>query len=336
MKKPRVLLAINRQWIPTLLSGRDFSRLQEMAEVINVEAPVQADHPFLLENIADADIVLTSWGTANLDTDIMAAAPRIKLLCHAAGTVTPVVSEELWSRKVRVTSAASAISYGVAEFCLGLMLMASKRVFWLSERARHGEWMEASSSFGGLFELYQQNVGVVGAGHIGKHLIRLLKNFDCNVFAYDPYLTEAQAAELGCQKLATLEELFSTCRAVSLNAPTNEGTRHMLRGHHFAALPPGAVFINTAGSIQIHEEEFLAELHKGQFVACIDRCEIEPCPVDHPYRSLPNVILTPHIAGVAAENRLRIGTFVVDDIAAYLRGEPLVREVTKEKLATMA
>jgi len=336
MKKPRVLLAINRHWFPTLLSPVDLARLRETAHLLNEEAPLAADKTFLLENLPGADVVLTSWDTAPLDAEVLARAPNLELVCHAAGSVRPVVSEALWERGIRVTSAAAAISHGVAEFCLGLLLMASKRVFWLADGARRGQWMEPAPCFGGLFELYQQNVGVVGAGHIGKHLIQLLGNFGCRILAYDPYLSDAQAAALGCERIDTLEELFGRCRAVSLNAPTNESTRHMLRGRHFAALPKGAVFINTAGGIQIHEPEFLEELRKGRFVACIDRCEVEPCALDHPYRTLPNVILTPHIAGVAAENRLRIGTYAVAEVAAFADGRRLIHEVTRSDLATMA
>lgn len=333
---PRLLLAINRHWYPTVLSEPDLGRLSAMTTILNQDPPAEITKEFLLDHLSEADIAITSWDTAAFDADVVAAAPNLKLVCHAAGSVRPVVSEALWRRGVRVTSAAAAISHGVAEFCLGLILMATKRVFWLAEGTRQGYWMEPASSFGGLFELYQQSIGVIGAGHIGKHLIRLLRNFDCQIFTYDPFLTEEQARSMGCQKLDSLDELFSRCRVVSLNAPSNEGTRHMLRGEHFARLPKGAVFINTAGSIQIHEDEFLTELSKGHFIACIDRCAVEPCALNHPYRTLPNVVLTPHIAGVAAENRYRIGTYAVNEIEAFLQGRALIHEVTEASLATMA
>lgn len=336
MKKPRAVIAINRELYPTLLSPLDLTRLREMTELLNDDPPATITKEFLMKHLPTADIAITSWFSARLDEEVLAAAPNLKLVCHAAGSVRPIVSETLWGRKIQVMSGAAAIAYGVAEYCLGLMLMASKRVFWLTQGTRQGLWTELSPCFGGFFELYQQKVGVIGAGHIGKHLIRLLRNFDCQVLAYDPYLSAEQAAEMGCLKVETLEELFSQCRVVSLHAPTNESTRHMLRGHHFAALPKGAVFINTAGSIQIHEEEFLAELRRGRFVACVDRCHQEPCALDHPYRSLPNVILSPHIAGAFAENKLRIGTYVVDEIARWIEKKPLQYEVTEAKLATMA
>lgn len=334
-RPPRVLLAVNRALYPTIFSERDAERLKSVARVLN-DPPEEAGADFLKRHLGEADIVITSWDTAPLDEAVLDGAGRLRLLCHAAGSVRPVTSRALWERGVRVASAASAISHGVAEYCLGLALMASKRVFWLSAGARRGEWTESASCFGGLFELYQQPVGVIGAGHIGRQLLKLLSHFDCERWIYDPFCPESQAAELGARKAGDLEELFARCRVVSLNAPSNEGTREMLRGRHFAQLRPGSVFINTAGSIQIHEEEFVAELRKGRFVACIDRCATEPCALDHPYRMLPNVILTPHIAGVAAENRLRIGTYVVEEVEAFAMGSPPVREITEEQLEKMA
>lgn len=334
--KPKLLIAVEESLFSTFFSDSELRRLEGLAEVIDREPPKRADKPFLLDHAAEAEVIISSWGTAALDAEVLGRAAKLKLVCHAAGSIRLIVTDALWDRGIIVTSAAPAIAYGVAEFCLGLMLTASKRVHWQALATREGLWKEAAKSFGGGFEIYQQNIGIIGAGHIGRHLIRLLRNFACNVLVYDPYLSAEGAGELGVQKADTLDELFATCRAVSLNAPTNEGTRRMLRGSHFAALQPGSLFINTAGSIQIDEPEFVAELRKGRFIACIDRCAEEPCAPDHPYRTLPNVLLTPHIAGVMAENRLRIGTFVVDEIERYIEGQPQRYRVTQEALARMA
>jgi phosphoglycerate dehydrogenase-like enzyme len=334
--KPKLLIGMEDSLYSTIFCAEDLRRLEQLADVMHLPPRGRADKPFLLDHLDGAEVAITSWGTAPFDAEVIQRASNLKLVCHAAGTIRPVVSDALWERGIAVTSAAAAISYGVAEFCLAMILTAAKRVYWQAQGTRTGLWAEMAKSFGGGFEIHQQNIGVIGAGHIGRHLIRLLHNFTCNILVYDPFLSADDARNIGTRKVDTLEELFATCRAVSLNAPTNEGARRMLRGSHFAALPPGSVFINTAGSIQIDEPEFVAELRKGRFVACIDRCAQEPCPLDHPYRTLPNVILTPHIAGVMAENRLRIGTHVVDDIERYTLGQPLKHAVTREALARIA
>ena len=291
-----------------------------------------ADKDFLLKNIYDADLVISSWDTACFDCEVMAKAGDLELLAHAAGSIKPVVSDALWDKGVRVTSAAAAISYGVAEFCLGLILMAPKRVFWAAKAVRQGQWRQGLEAFNGPFEIYQQKIGIIGAGHIGRHLIRLLKNFDCNILLYDPYCSQAHAEQFGVTKIDTLEELFSNCRVISLNSPSTEETKGMIRGRHFRLLPDGTVFINTAKGNIINEQEMIEELEKQRFVACLDVTDPEPPQADSPLRKLPNVILTPHEAGVVAENMARLGALVADEIEAVASGRSLKFEVTREQL----
>ncbi|MDO9541508.1 MAG: NAD(P)-dependent oxidoreductase [Kiritimatiellia bacterium] len=221
----------------------------------------------------------------------------------------------------------------MAEFCLGLILMAPKRTFWAGLAVRQGAWRDGLKCFGGPFEIYQQKIGVIGASHVGRHLIRLLQNFTCDVLLFDPYCTAEQADKIGARKVESLEEFFAQCRVVSLNAPSTPETRRMIRGRHFAMLPEGAVFINTARAAIIDNAEMISELRKERFVACLDVTDIEPPPANDILRSLPNVWLTPHEAGCVAENLGRLGTLVVDEISFFANHTPLKHEVTKEQLA---
>lgn len=110
----------------------------------------------------------------------------------------------------------------------------------------------------------------------------------------------------------------------------------MIRGEHFRLLPPGALFVNTARGAIIHEQEMIEELRKGRFVACLDVTEQEPPAPGHPLRELPNVWLTPHEAGAVAQNLLRIGAFVADEVEAHAAGRPLKYEVKQEQLSHIA
>ncbi len=235
-----------------------------------------------------------------------------------------------------VTGAAPAIAVGVAEFCLGLIITASKRVFWFSDRIRQGHFSRADDLFGKAFEIYRQKVGIIGASQVGQRLAELLRPFGCTVLVYDPYWTKDRVAALGAQKVETLDEIFSQCRVVSLNAPVTKETEKMIRGRHFAMLPDGAVFVNTARGILVDQDEMVEQLNRGRFVACLDVTVPEPLPIDHPLRRLPNVILTPHQAGAMAENLVRIGEFITAEIALYVEGRPLLAEVTRERLDTIA
>ena len=334
--KPTVLYAVNAAWRRKLWSEEDSDRVAALCRVIEAPVPEDADRSFLENHIGDADIVISGWGTAPLGTDVMARAGRLKLLAHAAGSVRPVVSDALWDRGVQVTSAAAAIACGVAEFCLGLILIAPKRAFWAGLSCRQGEWREGLATFGGPQDIYQETIGIIGAGHVGRALCELLRNFTCRVILFDPYCSSEAAAALGAEKVDTLDAVFEQSLVVSLNAPTTEETRKMLRGRHFRLLREGAVFINTARAAIVDQAEMIEELEKGRFVACLDVTDPEPPPPSSRLRSLPNVWLTPHEAGAVAQNLRRIGTSVADEIEALVQGRPFHFEVTREKLANMA
>ncbi|MFH1477390.1 MAG: hydroxyacid dehydrogenase [Verrucomicrobiota bacterium] len=330
----KILLAVNQEWRDKqMLSPKDSARLEKSFQILPTEIPAVADKSFLLKYIAEAEVIITSWGTSALDAEIMKQAGRLRLVAHAGGSVKSMVSEELWQSGARVTSAAAAIAYGVAEFCLGLILMAPKRTFWAGLATRRGAWRDGLKCFGGPFEIYQQKIGVIGASHVGRHLIRLLRNFTCDVLLFDPYCTAAEAEKTGARKVESLDELFTQCRVVSLNAPSTPETRRMIRGRHFAMLPEGAVFINTARAAIIDTAEMISALRKERFTACLDVTDIEPPPADDILRSLPNVWLTPHEAGCVAENLGRMGTLVVDEIVSFADKIPLKHEVTKAQLA---
>lgn len=334
--KAKLMYGVPALRFTQIFSEATRARIAEMCDVIESPVPEEADKEFVLKHLGDAEILITSWGTAEVDADIAAAARNLKFVAHAAGTIKPVMSEAAWEQGIRVTGSAQAIATGVAEFCLGLMLTVPKRTQWFAERVKQGYWSKTEDIFGPAFEIFRQNVGIVGASFVGKYLIGLLKPFGCNILLYDPYCSAEQAKELGVAKVDSLEELFSQCRCVSLNAPATDETAGMIRGKHFALLQRGSVFINTARGSIINQNEMVQELRKGQFIACLDVTDPEPPTIDHELRNLPNVLLTPHEAGCVCENLLRIGEFVADEIAAYLAGEPLKGEVTHDQLATIA
>lgn len=329
----KLLFAVKQEILSQVFAEESIERIKKLTSVIDAPIPEEADKSFLLDNCKDAEIIVTSWWTDTIDADVIAKAPNLKLVAHSAGSVKPIVSDALWDAGVRVVSSGEAIAYGVAEFCLGLILTAPKRVFWGVQGTREGLWRDGLEVFGGPFEIFGQKIGVIGAGNVGKLLIGLLQNFKCDVLLYDPYCTSESARQMGATKVETLEDLFSQCKVVSLNAPSTEGTKQMIRGSHFALLQDGAVFINTARSAIVCEDEMIEELRKERFIACIDVTDPEPPSEDHPLRHLPNVLLTPHEAGAIAQNRLRMGDFAAQAIDAFVHGEPLPREITREQLS---
>ena len=304
--------------------------------LVDLPTPDVADESYVTSGIGEAEIVITSWGSPSIGESVLNAAPRLELIVHAAGSVRPIVTDAIWERGVRVTSSANAIAEGVAEFCLGLTLTCTKRAFWYALQTRLGYWPKGDDAFGPPFEIYRQNVGLIGAGYVGRLFAEHLKRFGCNVLLYDPYCSKEVAESLDCEVVASLDELFTRSRVVSLHAPVTDETKGMIRGSHFARLPTGALFINTARGVIVREAEMIEELRKGRFIACLDVTDPEPPLIDSPLRTLPNVLLTPHEAGSIVENRRRIGEFALAEIDRFTGGESLEGEVTKDRLTILA
>jgi phosphoglycerate dehydrogenase-like enzyme len=333
---PRLLLGLGRDLLCRVFPPEILHSIRETCDVIDAPVPPKPTREFLSEYGRQAEIIVTGWGTPPVDAGVLAAGPRLKLVAHAAGSVKPVMSREAWQRGIRVTGASSAIAVGVAEFCVAMIIAASKRVFWLFQRAREGHWEASGELFGPIFELYRQRVGIIGASQVGRRLLALLLSMGCSILVYDPYWPRERIEALGALKAESIEEVFRECRVVSLNAPSTQETQGMIRGIHFALLREGSVFVNTSRGALIAQEEMVEQLRRGRFVACLDVTSPEPLPIDHPLRRLPNVILTPHQAGPVAENLVRIGAFITEELQRYVSGEALRGEVTHDQLDTIA
>ncbi|TMV49607.1 hydroxyacid dehydrogenase [Paenibacillus mesophilus] len=286
----------------------------------------------LKEVIEGADFAITSWGCSKLTQDILDQAPRLQAVIHAAGTVKGIVTPELWARGVRVSSGNGPLGRGVAETALGLTITSLKNMWELSQTTRNGGWNAGKDR---IRELYQITVGVIGAGQAGRHYIRLLRNFDVTIMVFDPVLTAAQAVELGVIK-ADLEQVLTMSDVVSIHAPSIPGTYKMFNRDRLALMKDDAILINTARGSIVDEAALVEELRKGRLFACLDVTDPEPPAPDHPFRSLPNCILIPHIAGAVNNGIKRIGQFAIDEVKRLLAGEKLEGEVKEEQMSVLA
>lgn len=281
--------------------------------------------------IKDADIAVTSWNCPSLSEKILSEAPDLKLLIHAAGSVKSIVTDYLWEKGVRVSSAAAALGRGVAETALGLTIISLKNIMNLSRLTSMGGWNSRNDT---VRELYDVRIGVIGAGYAGRHFIKLLKDFDTEILLYDPTLSDKECKELGTIK-SELNELMSSCDVISIHAPSIPSTRHMINEGNLSMMKDRAVLINTARGTVIDEKALVKELKNGRISACIDVTDPEPPSELNELRIMPNVILTPHIAGAVTNGKKRIGDLVVSEISSYMNNGELEYEVFRNKLKTM-
>ncbi|HOP10177.1 MAG TPA: hydroxyacid dehydrogenase [Oscillospiraceae bacterium] len=319
-----IVLLFPSNLISTLFSPDAVTRLVALGTVIN-----HADSA----DVADADILITSWGSPAVGKEILDRCPNLRLVAHAAGSVKPVVTEELWERGVRVTNAAKALGIGVAETALGLTICTAKNIFTLNANIHNGGWDEGRED---VRELYNLTVGVLGSGRAGGHYIKLLQNFSVRVLCYDPYLSDEKAAALGCEK-ASLEEVLKNSDVISVHAPSIEATHHMLNADTLKLMKKDAVLINTARGTIIDERALYDHMAAGNLrYACLDVFDPEPPEAENSLRKLPNCILTPHLAGLVNNGRQRIGMHITQEIERFVRSGKLDCEVFQKDLEITA
>ena len=285
------------------------------------------------KTLANADIAITSWHSPLMTDDVLSAAPNLKLIVHGAGSVKPIVTDAIWNRGIRVTASTTPLGIGVAECAVGFAIAASKNFFNVNDDIHNGGWDERRHE---CRELYEQTVGVISAGFVGRHFIKLMSNFDVNIMLYDPFVTEEKTKALGVTK-ASLAEVLRESDILAIHAPSIPETKHMFNADTLKLMKKDAILINTARGSIVDEKALFEHMKDGNLrYACLDVYDPEPPLADNPLRTLKNVIMTPHLAGLATNGKRRIGVHVANEIERFLNGEMLECEVTKEMLPRMA
>jgi phosphoglycerate dehydrogenase-like enzyme len=285
--------------------------------------------------LASTEILITGWGCPLIDRAVLDLAPRLRAIMHTAGSVKGHVTPACWTRGIAVSTAAAANALPVAEYTLAAILQAGKgiRELELAYRTRRGQ-VDLLTGYPGI-GTYQRTVGVVGASRIGRRVIELLRPFDLSVALYDPYVSRAEARDLGVRPVS-LPELLAGCDIVTLHAPSLPETRHMIDAAGLALLRDGATLINTARGALIDQDALVVELTTGRINAVIDVTEPEILPADSPLYDLPNVVLTPHIAGAWGVELHRLADFAVDEVRRHVAGLPPRHPVALEELTRIA
>jgi len=285
--------------------------------------------------LRDTRILVSTWGAPVLDEAFLEAAPQLELLLYGAGTVRGIATDAAWERGIRITAAADANAVPVAEFTLSQILFCLKNGWQLSRRATAGEdalW-GADKPLRGA---YDATVGLVSLSRIGTKVARFLRPFDLRVLAYDPLAAAADFGKLGAEPVG-LEELFARSDVVSVHAPLLPETRGLVDGPLLRSMPPEAALINTARGPIVDESALVEVLgERPDLTAVLDVTDPEPPPPDSPLRTLPNAVLTPHMAGAFNGECRRLGESMVQELRRYLDGQPLKWEVTSETLAHSA
>ncbi|MFI9827494.1 hydroxyacid dehydrogenase [Streptomyces sp. NPDC051913] len=331
---PRAVFAMDPVHLPLLFPPPLMHRLHQAADLDPALVVQDFTDPVAVDALARAEVLVTGWGCPPLDADVLAAAPRLRTVLHAAGSVRSLVGDALWERGITVSSAVTGNALPVAEYTLAMILLAGKDTFTHRERFRTTHAYPTPTETARTGNVGRR-IGVIGASRVGRRLLELLRPFDFTVLLHDPYVSAGDAAALGAQ-LVSLEDLLRHSDIVSLHAPDIPETYRMLDGERLALIRDGGVLINTSRGALVDPDALADELVSGRLHAVLDVTEPEPLPAGSPLYRLPNVFLTPHIAGSLGNELERLGRIVVEELERLGAGVAVVHEVRRADLARVA
>ncbi|HEX8552958.1 MAG TPA: hydroxyacid dehydrogenase [Abditibacteriaceae bacterium] len=324
--------------IVTMFREESWDALRAEFDVYENESGEPMTREESLQHLPGCSAILTGWGAPAFTREMLDAAPDLQIIAHTAGSVKflfsdEIVNEVLIPRGITVFAGNNGLAVNVAEATIGMMIMASRR--WQEHIVSYSSKGPSSPAPRNGQFLTGATVGLVSASKVARNVIRLLQPFDCRILLFDPYVSPATARGLGVE-LVKLDELFRQSDIVSLHAPVTAETHNMIGAQQLKKMPDGAVLVNTARGKILDHDALLNEVRKGRIVAALDVTTPEPLPVDSEFWRLPNVILTPHIAGDGYAGYFRIGDTTRDALHDCFAGRPVAGAVPLDKWDILA
>jgi phosphoglycerate dehydrogenase-like enzyme len=318
-----------------LYGGAELERLHSLVTLGDPAWSERFDEA-ALRRLAEVDVLITSWGCPPLTPDVLTQAPRLRAVLHSAGSVRDLVPPQAYEAGITVVSAADANAVPVAEFALAAIVLAGKRALPIAALNRIAPMPWGTSSTASLSNL-GRTIGLIGFSRTGRRTLELIRRVlePAEVLVSDPYADAAAVAAAG-GRLVPLTELLSRSEIVSVHAPLTATTRGMLGARELALLPDGATVINTGRGGLIDHEALLVECRAGRIDAILDVTDPEPLPAGHALLDLPNVTITPHLAGSLGSETRRLARHTLDALADLVAGRPVRGAVSAEAIEVSA
>lgn len=319
--------------------AEQLSRLEELGDVSwlympgsSREASIPNDPENigrLLDFVPGLDVLVVSYGSPRVTERVLdAAGSSLRMVgdTHGDRFADRIDVEAANRRGVVAVDTTNGSSGPVAEWALALILIGLRNAASHFRRLIAGETLwpdrdEFLTDPGYLNgELRGKTVGLIALGIVGRHLVELLRPFKVTVLAYDPHSPDVMADACDLDLVYSLRTLLAESDVVVNLVPLTTETRGLLGSEEFAHLKPGAVFVNVSRGGVVDTAALISRLESGDIVACLDVVEPEPLPAGSPLRRMPNVFLSPHVAGVTANAEGRFFEYMVDEIERVLRG----------------
>ena len=276
----------------------------------------------LSEKLADKDVLITGWGQPLIKKEDLGS---VKLIAHTGGTVGGIVDMGVFDTDVKVISGNQYYAESVAEGVLAYMLFALRDMGKYTGELAKGNWLPNFTE--GLLD---QTVGIISLGAISRMLIPLLSMFRTKIKVYSKTSHDEEFAKQWGFEFAGLDEIFSTCKIVSVHTARCPETEKMINAHHFKLLKEGSIFLNTSRGSVIDEDALVESLKERKFKAVLDVYNEEPLPSSSKLIGLDNVILFPHQAGPTYDRRKYITEKLIEDIVSFFDGRDMKNLISKD------
>jgi D-3-phosphoglycerate dehydrogenase len=282
----------------------------------------------LADAIGEADAVLVRSST-KITRASLAKAENLKAIGRAGVGVDTIDVDAATERGIPVLTAPGGNTVSAAELTFALLLSIARRVPAADRSMRNGEWDR--KSFTGI-ELNRKTLGLIGAGRIGGEVAKRACAFGMHVMVFDPYLTPERARELDVQT-ATFDDVVARADVLSVHVPLTTATAGLIGEAQLARMKKGAILLNVARGGVVSEPALLAALRSGHLAgAALDVFEQEPLPADHPFRSLPNVVLTPHLGAATTEAQVNVALEIAEAVRRALVDGDVANAVNAREL----
>jgi len=300
----------------------DFAELQKRFPITH-EPDLWSRKDDLKTKLAEAQALVVRNRT-QVTREMIEAAPKLKVIARAGVGLDNIDIQAADDNGVVVAAALGINAVAVAEHTLGLAIALARSIVDRDRSTRAGEWNRGAGS-----EISNKTWGLLGFGATGRAVAKLLQGFGCEILAYDPFVKSAEGV-----KLTTLDEVVEKSDVLSIHLPATKDTTGLINRSLLAKMKPSALLINVGRGEVINEAELEGALKEKLIAgAALDVRVIEP-PKDNLFKESPNVILTPHIAGITRESQAAINQVLVSEIEAALTGAPHKYAVGKVKQAT--
>ena len=343
--RSRVLLVHNERIGAAYMMPSDLERLETFADwerlvceggtdVAANEDPASIAR--LLDRVGDFNGIVVLRGAPRISAEMMDRAPKLRIIGDIEGDrfASRIDLQAAWERRIRTVDTTHGSSFPVAEWALALILLSLRNGGAHFRRMIAGDGSKPPRDDPSYLngELTGKRVGLIGCGHIGQRLIKFLRPFEVDIRVYDPYLPREMADALGFLE-TSLDYVLSQSDVIVCLTPLTPMTRGMIGQRELDLIPSGAVLVNVSRGAVIDSDALILRLKRGDIIAGLDVFDPEPVSAECEVIHLPNVFLSPHIAGVTAAGHQRLFTLMVDELERFFGGHQTLFDLTPRSLA---